>query len=553
MNLNKIKIAALGILAAGATACSESFLEVESKTESTTANFYQSESDAYRALIGCYDGWQCTVSAGPTFTFQHTSMLMDDDCYGALGTGDKRDAQVIDRFDIGQDASQVNLFNKLWELYYKAIFRCNSFITNMGNDTTETVKNYVSQAKAIRAFCYFDLARLFENVPLVLEVTEDNVPQASPSDTYAQIVKDLNEAIEGISDAQNQNAGKAEYDGWISKYAAEAVLARVYLFYSGVYGSDPTGCTKAQALAAVEDVIASQQFALVENYKDLWPAAAAEEYDGKSADFSPYEQTTYQRGNKECVLTLKFNYTADYNGNQDGNRTICMVSMGRTTDALMYPYGGGWGSCTVNPKLLNEYAANDSRKTASIIDCKAEGVEDSEKFAKNLKVQREYTGYFNKKFHALAGYKEGELVSLKGLKNIGGDDQISQFQDYVIVRYADVLLMAAELGSANAADYFGQVHERATGDKGTYSEDNLKKERHLEFAFEGIRYWDLLRWGLNDAANTIAASSCTTKSGDQDDIITITAANIISKKGFMQIPLTQIQLSNGVLKQNQGW
>ncbi len=554
MKQSKFKIgtaAALGLVALGVASCSESFLDVESKTESTTANFYQKDSDAYRALIGCYDGWQCTVASGPTFTFQHTSMLLSDECFGAYGVSDARNAQVIDRFDLGQDNSQVNLFNTLWELYYKAIYRCNMLINNMGGNESEEVKNYVGQAKAIRAFCYFDMVRLFERVPLVLTETQENIPQSEPAQTYAQIVSDLKSAIESISEAQNNNAGVPAYDGFITKYSAEAMLARVYLFYSGYYGSDPEGCSKADALAAVEDVISSKKFDLVENFKDLWPASAAEAYNG-AADWSPLEHTTYERGNKECVLTLKFNYTADYNGNNDGNRTICQVSMGRGS-VYAYPYGQGWSSCSVNPKLVNAFGSNDSRKSASIIDCAGEGVESAQDFvSKALKDQREYTGYFNKKFTALAEYKNGTLQSaIQDL--MAGDWQISQCQDYVIIRYADVLLMAAELGSSNASDYFGKVHSRATGSNGTYSLENLKSERRLEFAFEGIRYWDLLRWGLQDAANTIAESGLVTKTAGNDDVVVIDAANITAKRGFMQIPQTQISLSNGVLTQNQGW
>lgn len=145
----------------------------------------------------------------------------------------------------------------------------------------------------------------------------------------------------------------------------------------------------------------------------------------------------------------------------------------------------------------------------------------------------------------------------------GGDFQTSQPQDYIIVRYSDVLLMAAELGSANAQDYFNQVRKRAfTQDDGTLatnyrelpvSEANIMNERKLEFVGEGIRYWDLLRQGIDVAANAIAASSGNVISGGSPETVTITAANVRNKRGFSQIPLTQIQRSNNVLKQNAGW
>jgi hypothetical protein len=114
--------------------------------------------------------------------------------------------------------------------------------------------------------------------------------------------------------------------------------------------------------------------------------------------------------------------------------------------------------------------------------------------------------------------------------------------------------MAAELGSPNALDYFNQVHTRAGLDAvSSISQSDIMTERKLEFAFEGIRYWDLLRTGIDNAATTIAAAAQTVKSGGVDDHITYDAAKIKATGGFMQIPNTQITLSNGTLAQNPGW
>ena len=86
----------------------------------------------------------------------------------------------------------------------------------------------------------------------------------------------------------------------------------------------------------------------------------------------------------------------------------------------------------------------------------------------------------------------------------------------------------------------------------TASKENIMNERRLEFAFEGIRYYDLLRQGLDVAANTIATQQ-TLLSGGADEVVTIKAENIKAKKGLCQIPNNQITLSNNVLKQNEGW
>ena len=132
---------------------------------------------------------------------------------------------------------------------------------------------------------------------------------------------------------------------------------------------------------------------------------------------------------------------------------------------------------------------------------------------------------------------------------------ISQFQDYVVLRYADVLLMAAELGSGSAQSYFDQVRQRAY--KANFasvpvSQINIMEERHLEFALEGVRYWDLLRQGIGVASSKIAEST-TLLSGGVAVTKTISAAKIQETKGLVQIPNTQITLSGNVLKQNAGW
>ena len=130
------------------------------------------------------------------------------------------------------------------------------------------------------------------------------------------------------------------------------------------------------------------------------------------------------------------------------------------------------------------------------------------------------------------------------------------------MRYADVLLMAAELGSPNAQDYFDQVRKRAYTSDGVLSANYrqvavsqaaIMAERKLEFAFEGINYFDLLRQGVSYAASQIAITGYHVLSGGNDDYITINPDNIIATQGLCQIPNDQITLSNGVLKQNPGW
>lgn len=553
-------ILACGALCLVLASCSAGFLDVSSKTTQTTGNYYKTESDAYRALVGCYDGWQVTTSSEGV-GFYLASEIMADECFSGTGVTDARNYAVIDRFDQGQSSSDLNIYEDDWANYYAAVYRCNELIAHEDDiewTSEETRGTYMGECRAIRALCYFDMVRLWENIPLLTVATDENVPQADPDDVYALIIEDLQYAAENIPANKYPKSDAANNDGHITPYAAKALLARVYLFYTGYYGHEPEGLTKSEVLQGLEDVINSNEYSLVENYADLWPAASVTWTQDANGNWSS-ESTYAGRGNSEIVLAQKFNYTSDYNGNADGNRWQVMIA---PRSMICVPYGQGWGSCPVNPKTVNNYLGNDTRRDASIINYASEGLTSSDSFAASYADTREYTGYGIKKYAPLAIWEQSTDGTWSQVNEVMGSEigasefQISPYQDFIVVRYADVLLMAAELGSSNAQDYFNQVRDRAFGGDTSYrtavSQDAIMQERMYEFAFEAQRYWDLLRQGLSTAANEIAETR-TVKSGGEDDVVEITADHITATRGFCQIPNNQIVLANGTLVQNQGW
>ncbi|MEL5894698.1 RagB/SusD family nutrient uptake outer membrane protein [Bacteroides sp. GD17] len=558
--MNKMKynilIAGCLCLGLGITSCTDSFLDVESKTESSTGTFYKTENDAYRALIGCYDGWRQTSSA-PQVSFYLGAEIMSRECFAGTGNGDGRNYQAIDRFDISQSPADLNLYESDWKNYYAGVYRCNELISREEQiewkETNSKRGTYMGECRTIRALLYFDMVRLWGNIPLFTEPVNENRPQVDAKEVYAVIFADLKYAIENIPADAYPKANSASNDGHITKYAAEALLARAYLYYTGYYGSEPEGVTKAEALAAVEDVIASKEFSLVGEFKNLWPAASAGV--AEVGDTETLKGTYAGDGNSETILAMKFTSSQDYNGNNDGNRWQVMLGM-RSLNAA--PYGKGWGALTVDPKFVSEFKNGDARRTASIIDLEAEGITSLKDYAASYKDQREYTGYAVKKYAPLC-YADGTSASKA---DGSGDFQTANHQDYVFIRYADVLLMAAELGSPNAQAYFDEVRERAYTVDGvlsanysqlTATQDNIMQERRLEFAFESINYWDMLRQGIDVAASKLAIAGTTVYSGGNADVVTISASRIQETKGLSQIPYNQITLSNGVLKQNAGW
>jgi starch-binding outer membrane protein, SusD/RagB family len=513
------------------SSCGENFLDSEPYTQLSDLNYYKNPEDASSALVGVYDGLQRMYSSA--FAMPVVSEILSDNAFGGLGKSDGYGGQLLDEFDPLRSPGDKDIMLDNWKNYYFGIYRCNTLLINLDGVSwgdKESLKNqYAAEARFIRAVAYFDLVRLFENVVLITEPTTENLPQADPDDVYKLIAEDLKFAIENLP-AVTYAELPASQHGRVTKWAAEALLARVFLFYTGYYqAADLVGVvSKQEALDNLEDLIQNSGHQLVPDFSTLWPAASLNDYAGER--------------NTENVFNIKYTFTSNYNGDTDGNHWMVMLGVRGGTYP---PYGLGWGAASVNPKLWNAYADTDTRKTASIISIADEGIDYDNSDA------REYTGYYNKKYTPMADSLGNSLAEKLG----GVNFQIGQYQDYIMIRYADVLLMAAELGSANAQAYFDAVRQRAYKDDFSSTpanQANIMNERRLEFAFEGIRYWDLLRQGVSVAAATIAETTNVT-SGGVAEVKTITANKIELTRGFQQIPWPQITLSGSTLVQNEGW
>ena len=178
MKKNKnIFMASVLLLSLGLASCTDSFLDVTSKTESSTGTFYKTEKDAYRALIGCYDGWRQTSSA-MMVGFYMASEVMSAECFGATGNADGRGYQAIDRFDISQSPADLNLYEGDWKNYYAGVYRCNELIAHeeqiVWNESDSKRGIYMGECRTLRALLYLDMVRLW-----------GNIPSASLSDAFA--------------------------------------------------------------------------------------------------------------------------------------------------------------------------------------------------------------------------------------------------------------------------------------------------------------------------------------------------------------------------------
>lgn len=547
----KISAALVALTGLALGSCSENFLDVSSKTEPNSQNYYKTESQALRALYGCYDGWRQISSNPGAYSFLMASSIMSDECYGGAGVGDGYGAQLVDRFDKSAAPSEMNVFEQEWKVYYAGVFRCNKLITSEEGIKWENEENHariMAECRALRAIMYFDMVRLWGNIPLFTEPSSENREQADPKDVYALIFDDLRFAIDNLG--ANENLGVDNF-GKITKYAAEAIFARAYLFYSGYYGVDPvysdgTSIGSQEALAAVEDIISQGKYQLVPEFKNLWPAASLVPVKD-ALGWDPEKSTYAGDANSEVILAQTFTPTQDYNGNNDANRWLVNLGM-RNINAS--PYGKGWGIAPLTPGYFRQFFdARDARRTASAIDLASEGVTAAADYNSGYKDWREYTGLNFKKYTPLVFGNGQPATNPDGT----ADFMINNAQPWIIVRYADVLLMAAELGSPKANDYLDMIRSRAGLPHVEANKQNILDERARELAYEGIRYWDLLRQGVEVMADAVVRSAGTVQNGGKNAEVSYDRAKIVATKGLSQIPANQISLSHGVLKQNPGW
>ena len=547
----------------GIVSCSDSFLDNKPITDQTAEGYFQTQKNALEGLTGCYNG----LLLDEWTNFYFISTIASDEAFAGGGQGEAGSG-VPFGWDEFKEAGNLNQNLDIWSHRYTGIFRCNSLLENLGTvdwgGNEALALQYEAEARFLRAFFYFDLVRFFGNIPLVTSsVVDEKTPQADPDSVYTLIANDLKFAVENLSDNPYGSISSSSY-GHATKWAAESLMARVFLFYTGRYSqTDLVGViTKDQALAYLEDVIANSGYGLIDEFKKLWPVSSIV---GTEDDYAGED-------NQETVFAIKYTWGAHWN--TGGNHWL--INMGlRWHDGTPYPYSWGWGQATVLKKYWESvFEDGDTRKTASIIAVHEELQDGTSTISANGTVNpvgasfnstqfADYTGYFNKKYVPLSvpGVDETtgsyKFIEYPSSIQASSDPQVDQFQDWVIIRFADVLLMAAELGSPNAQTYMNEVRDRAFGDEThriTVSVENIRKERQRELAFEGIRYWDLLRYGSAVAAQEINTTEVV-KEGDVDKTKHIVFDT--QKDGLFQIPRDEIDKSviEGVeyLVQNPGW
>ena len=573
------KIILLLLTAAVFAGCSESFLDTVPLTSKTNTDFYKTPTDMDQALTAAY----VTMVSVPNGSILNAypfviSELMSDERFGGGGDNDLTPRAICDFKIDGQD-----MYLGAWTRYYRGIFRCNMLLENIDKPSwaTEAQKGSVEgQARFLRAMFYFDMSRMFGEVPLILETKPQNLPKAPAAETYAQIATDLKGAIEAFPAVpwSISDLGRA------NRWSAEALMARVFLFYTGYYEVADLplvgggSVTKTEVIAWLDDCIAHSGYQLMPEFRNLWPYAVANAAHSEK----PYKYTAdnnlswygEEGTNKESMFALKFSTFADW-----GTSIYYSNQMNLFFGWRSYSYKGamgeGWGMGTVNKKLWDAWPDDDIRKRGSVckVDDASEGIDASYGLGADFHdKQMDETGYWQKKYRPVNLYNDGEWSNYSvTMYNATRNMQLDNMQDIILIRYADVLLMHSELTQTVTGINLVRARSSvAVADPppattthpslpplAAYTLAALKDERRYELAFEGVRYYDLLRWAGKSKLTEVEAIL-----ESQNGVATINnGVNGIKKGvdfrpvtgGFLQIPNQEIQLSEGILVQNPGW
>lgn len=561
------KILTLLLSTAMLSACSDSFLDTENLTKKDNTVFPSTTVDAEQLLTSVYTPLLGDIEY-PFCTAFMQAELMSDERLGAGGTDD-REAQSVAAFMKVND----NQYAKFWELKWQGIYRANFLIASENNirwDSEEAHNRIMGETYFMRALHYFELVRAFGNVPLVLTPDPVNNPQAPADEVYGVIAADFLKAIE-LMPSTRWSPGVGS-DGHATRWAAQGMLARAFLFYTGYYNKEnltlPDGgtLTRSQVAAQIDDCVANSGHNLIPEFRNLWPYSAVPDY--KYNIDNGLSWITENGSCPETMFVIKHSGAgADEDGNNHSrNNEVLFFSLryqdeGGNAWVDCYPFGSGWGIGSVTPDIYYTWPSEDPRRTGSIlnVDDPAEGLLA---YHDGCQAQIHDTHLWNKKYTAISvpsddpaeeTYLGTGITSLywKLYPNFMSlDYQNNSFQDFCMLRFADVLLMGAELGSANGQSYFDRVRARVGLKPLPLSLENIKNERRWELAFEGIRYYDLLRW---HDENLITTHRSNLKVKNLAADATVSVPFRPETKGFLPIPDQEIQKAQGTLVQNPGW
>jgi hypothetical protein len=486
-----ITVTSVALFASIFVSCSDNFIERDVKYSIDSENFFNDKNDYDKALIAAYDLLQSSY-----INVLMGEIASDNTLAGGESPTDVIGFQQID--DMTHTPVNDNL-KQLWDWMFAGVQRANYIMEFKDKTDFEGKAQIIGETRFLRAYYHFELVKWFGGIPMngdkrFVPGDELTVKRSSVQDVYASIEADLIYASQNLSPTASQS-------GRATKGAALALLGKAYLFQKKY----------AQAASTLEQVISSSKYTLVNDYASIFEMAGE---NGPESIFE-VQYTDVEGAGFGCLQCSEGNVAVGFSGvrNYTGPK-----------------YTSGFSFNVPTKETYNSFEVGDSRLNASLLDIAAWATANNATFGKG----NEDTGYFNQKY--LPRVRSG---------NAAGDLNLTNPNNYRAIRYADVLLMAAEALNKGAIDdtkaqgYLNKVRDRAFGDTnhrvssvGSALTDAILKERRLEFVGEGFRFFDLVRTGK--AAGTITGF-------------------VAGKHELFPIPLQEIQFSNGNWNQNPGY
>tara|TARA_B100000497_G_C7687105_1_gene416669 strand:- start:628 stop:2193 length:1566 start_codon:yes stop_codon:yes gene_type:complete len=519
-SINKtLLVFALVIL--GAVGCSDSFLEKAPISEGSVEGFFETQEDVLRALNGIYDVFQGSIWGGSFYWMHQNFDILTDNGVGCCPW--EQEYTTIAKGE--HSATSGGIINSKWDFGYEGIFRANSVLANVGNVglDSESESKIVAEAMFLRGLIYQEMVNLYGDVPLVLNVlTRDEglvVGRTPKSEVLSSIYDDL--------DFAEANLDITPFNGDIgrpTKQAAIAVKTRLKLYNKDYQGAIAEARKLMDLSAANPSVIG-----LLDDYESVF-----------SAD---------NENNREVLFDIQ------YTEGTQGEGNFMQVALAPGPEGAP---GRGWGSITPSDQLANAFQMTDGMS-----------IDESPLFDPENPYANRDPRMFGNLFVPGVSEWRGELydASLSGFSpfyairkwvdldaTIGEGGCSCNETNLILFRYADILLYFAEATNEvsgpnqDVYDAINQVRNRAglpdlvSGLSKSQMLDAIKQERHVEFPWEGTRYFDLLRWGDAEVRNTI------TLFGESID----TRVFIDPKHMLFPIPQKEMDL-NPNLTQNPGY
>jgi starch-binding outer membrane protein, SusD/RagB family len=489
------KTALVGLTALSLAGCSK-FLEPNPTDVLAPENFYQSRADAISAVNSVYAQTIWTY-----FWYWYESDVASDDVFATANYG--ADGHQLASYTFDPTLWSIN---DLWSNAYITINRANIVLDRVPPIAMEvTERNRVlGEAHYLRALMYFELVRMFGDVPLIeheaKSVADAQIPRTPAATVYALIVSDLQTAMGDLPPSYSgSDLGRA------TSGAATSLLAKAYL--------NQKDYTNAAKYAG--QVMGSGRYSLNTRWLDNF--AIAQEFT-----------------NPESIFEINYGAPEQTAGVVGSVQSLFSLPSG-------FPGGDAYGLMLVNPQLTALYAANDQRGYGATY------------------MTSPYKDAMGRT--ATWGVPNGAAFH-KWLDETNSKDMTARSwqqmpNNWIIQRYADVLLIYAEAvnsggtptaGSAEAA--LNLVRARAgiptvAGLSAAVFTDSIRVERRREFAFEGQRWFDLSRWGILDATIKAKTAQMQTLQPGETTVHGVTS-------NLYPIPVGQIN-SNSHLTQNPGW